>query len=81
MSNDNDDVLGRTQLSVTSLSHDSEQQETHSEPQILLAEDYEESWDEILLIERDPRRLPTTRALFIRTLALLCACSLSIGSH
>jgi hypothetical protein len=82
MPNDDNEVLGRTEhhLSTTSLSYHSEQPE-NTEYQRLLAEGEEEGGNEMLRIEQDRGRLPTTRTLLIRTLALLCACSLSIGSH
>jgi hypothetical protein len=52
--------------------------ENNSESQRLLAE---EDSNEMPHVEQDDRYAPAARMFFIRALALLCACSLSIGSH
>jgi hypothetical protein len=82
MPNDNDDinVWGHLQLSPTSLSRYSEQQVEPPEFQRLLEEETgeEEDGNDMQHIPHDP---PAARAFLIRSLALFCACSLSVGSH
>jgi hypothetical protein len=62
--------------------HDADQQDISPEAQRLL--DREGRWDEIQYSHEEidvQRPLRGGRAFSIRVLALLCACSLSIGSH
>lgn len=59
-----------------------EQQDDDAETQALL--DREEQWGELVYAQEESdvqRPLLGQRAFLIRGLALLCACSLSIGSH
>jgi hypothetical protein len=66
------------QLSTASSSYNYEQ-ENNPESLRLLVE--EEDGNEMPQVELDGRHPPARRMFLIRTLALLCACSLSIGSH
>lgn len=62
--------------------HDADQQDTNPEVQRLLHR--EEQWVESQYAqeEADPQMpIPTGRVFLMRVLALLCACSLSVGSH
>jgi hypothetical protein len=86
-----DDVLERQLLLATSLPYGADQQQ----PQQVHIEESQSQWlsvaredeDEDILIRRkrslsESIRITTTMgAPLIRTLALLCACSLSVGSH
>ena len=74
MPDDNNNWHPEHSLSTTSL----EQQEDYTESQGLLGED--EGVANFQLVEQDPR-LVSSQVYLIRGLALLCACSLSIGSH
>jgi hypothetical protein len=81
-----DDVLERQLLLATSLPYGADQQQPQqvhneeSQSQGLSADE-----DEDILIRRKRslsiRMTTTMGAPLIRTLALLCACSLSVGSH
>ena len=80
---DDDRTLERPELQPSPMSspYDSELLENNSEFQRLIAESEDDSGYGMPRVEEDHRCVPTTRALLIRTLALLCACSLSVGSH
>jgi len=67
------------QLSTASSSYNYEQEPNNPEFLRLLAE--EEDGSEMPHVELDGRHPPAIRMFLIRALALLCACSLSIGSH
>lgn len=68
------------ELSTTSLSHHPEH-EGIPETQGLLSEEDEEEPQGIPAEYHRAQHLPPAREFLIRALALLCACSLSIGSH
>jgi hypothetical protein len=76
----NDDA-GHTEvlLTTTSPSFNPEELENNPESQRLLLED--DDGREVPHIEHGDRQLPAGRSFLVRMLALLCACSLSIGSH
>jgi len=80
---DDADGLERPELQSSAMSspYDSELLENNPEFQRLIAETEDDSGYGMPRVEEDHRCAPTTRALLIRTLALLCACSLSLGSH
>jgi hypothetical protein len=80
---DVDDALERPELQPSAMSspYDSELLENNPEFQRLIAEREDDSVYGMPRVEEDHRCVTTTRALLIRTLALLCACSLSVGSH
>ena len=82
MSDDDDEVWAHTQLqlSTTSLSYNSDQQEDNPETQRLLVEGNNDG-NGMPPVGQEGGRLPAARAFLIRALALLCACSLSVGSH
>jgi len=75
---DDNDWHTELRLSTASSSYNCEQ-ENNPESLRLLAEEGDEN--EMPQVELDGRHYPAARMFLIRTLALLCACSLSIGSH